>query len=156
MVSEMISRMLGTPAGSTPGRGCGVGDWGSVMLESGDDRRAFFEEFVELMYRRRDVRAAFGSYVAVDYVQHNPGLADGRDAARDALAEKFADPAFSIDVERMLVDGDFCVLHLCPRRDGRPSAAVVDIYRAEGDRIVEHWDVIQPWPATSANEHPMF
>ena len=126
------------------------------MLETGHDRRAFFEGFVELMYRRRDVRAAFDDYVAVDYVQHNPGLADGRDAARDALAEKFADPAFSIDVRRMLVDGDLCVLHLCPRRNGQPSAAVVDIYRADADRIVEHWDVIQPWPATSANEHPMF
>jgi predicted SnoaL-like aldol condensation-catalyzing enzyme len=121
-----------------------------------EDRRAFFDSFVELMYRRRDVRAAFDTYVAVDYVQHNPGLADGRDAARDALAEKFADPAFSIDVERMLVDGNLCALHLRPCRDGRSSAAVVDIYRADGDRIVEHWDVIQPWPATAANDHPMF
>ena len=120
------------------------------------DRRAFFEGFVELMYRRRDVRAAFDTYVDADYVQHNPGLADGRDVARDALAEKFADPAFSIDVERMLVDGDLCALHLRPRRDGRPAAAVVDIYRADGDQIVEHWDVIQPWPATAANDHPMF
>ena len=37
-----------------------------------------------------------------------------------------------------------------------PVAAVVDFYRADGDRIVEHWDVIQPWPAQSANDHPMF
>jgi predicted SnoaL-like aldol condensation-catalyzing enzyme len=120
------------------------------------DRQAFFEGFVELMYRRRDVRAAFDTYVAVDYLQHNPGLADGRDVARDALAEKFADPTLSIQVERMLVDGDLCALHLRPCRGGRPSGAVVDIYRADGNRIVEHWDVIQPWPATAANDHPMF
>lgn len=120
------------------------------------DRRAFFEGFVELMYRRRDVREAFDTYVAVDYVQHNPGLPDGRDAARDALAEKFTDPAFAIGVERLLIDGDLCALHLRPCRDGIPSGAVVDLYRAEGDQIVEHWDVIQPWPAKSANDHPMF
>ena len=120
------------------------------------DRRAFFEHFVELMYRRLDVRAAFDTYVAEDYIQHNPGLADGRDAARDALATMFGDPSFDIDVVRMLVDGDLCALHLRPRRDGHAVAAVVDIFRAEGDRIVEHWDVIQPWPATSANDHPMF
>ena len=71
------------------------------------------------MYRRLDVRAAFDTYVAADYVQHNPGLADGRDAARDALAVKFADPAFSIEVVRMLVDGDVCALHLRASRDGR-------------------------------------
>ena len=120
------------------------------------ERRAFFGGFVDLMYRRLDVRTAFDTYVSVDYLQHNPGLPDGRDAARDALAVKFRDPAFSIDVVRMLVDGDLCVLHLRASRDGRPAAAVVDIYRAEGDRIVEHWDVLQPWPATSANDHPMF
>jgi predicted SnoaL-like aldol condensation-catalyzing enzyme len=120
------------------------------------DRRAFFEHFVELMYHRLDVRAAFDTYVAEDYVQHNPGLADGRDAARDALATMFADPSFDIDGVRMLVDGDLCALHLRPRRDGQAVAAVVDIYRAEEDRIVEHWDVIQPWPAASANDHPMF
>ena len=119
-------------------------------------RRAFFEEFAELMYTRRDVRTAFDRFVADDYVQHNPGLADGRAAARDALAEKFGDPSFSIDVVRMLVDGEHCALHLRPRRNGAPAAAVVDLYRAEGDRIVEHWDVIQPWPATAANDHPMF
>ena len=119
-------------------------------------RREFFADFVDLMYRSLDVRGAFDGYVAADYIQHNPNLADGRAAARDALAEKFGDPAFSIEVVRMLVDGDLCALHLRPSRDGVPTAAVVDIYRAEGDRIVEHWDVLQPWPVTAANDHPMF
>ena len=119
-------------------------------------RRELFAEFAELMYGERDVRAAFDRYVAVDYVQHNPGLADGRDAARDALAGKFADPDFDVEVVRMLVDGDLCVLHIRASRGGEPAAAVVDLYRAEDDRIVEHWDVIQPWPTTAANDHPMF
>jgi predicted SnoaL-like aldol condensation-catalyzing enzyme len=120
------------------------------------DRRAFFEGFVDLMYRRRDVRTAFDTYVAEDYVQHNPGLPDGRDAARDPLARMFADPGFSPEVVRLLVDGDLCAVHLRISRDGGPVAAVVDLYRAAGDRVVEHWDVIQPWPATSANDHPLF
>lgn len=123
---------------------------------TGVDRRAFFAEFVELMYRQRDVRKAFDTFVAVDYIQHNPGLPDGRDAARDALAVKFSDPEFSITVERMLVDEDLCALHLRARRTDGTNAAVVDIYRADGDRLVEHWDVIQPVPAVSANDHPMF
>ena len=122
----------------------------------GGDRRAFFEKFVDLMYGQQDVRTAFDTYVAEDYIQHNPGLADGRDVARDALSEKFGDPTFSVTVERMLVDGDLCALHIRARRDGKPAAAVVDFYRADGDRIIEHWDVIQPWPAQSANDHPMF
>jgi predicted SnoaL-like aldol condensation-catalyzing enzyme len=115
-----------------------------------------FGAFADLMYRQRDVRRAFDAFVAEDYIQHNPGLPDGRDAARDALAEKFADPSFDIRVMRMLCDGPFCVLHLLAGRNGASAAAVVDIYRSDGRQIVEHWDVIQPWPATSANDHPMF
>ena len=128
----------------------------SARGSSSVDRRSFFAEFADLMYGRKDVRTAFDRYVAVDYVQHNPGLADGRDAARDALAEMFADPTFDPEVVRLLVDGDVCALHVRVRRNGEPVAAVVDIYRADGDQIVEHWDVIQPWPATAANDHPMF
>jgi predicted SnoaL-like aldol condensation-catalyzing enzyme len=120
------------------------------------DRRALVEAFVDLMYRRRDVRTAFDTYVAEDYVQHNPGLPDGRDAARDPLAQMFGDPGFVPEVVRLLVDGDLCAVHLRISRDGSPVAAVVDLYRWDGDHVVEHWDVIQPWPATSANDHPLF
>ena len=72
------------------------------------------------------------------------------------LLDLHSSPGFSTEVVRQIVDGDLCVLHIRARRDGEPVAAVVDIYRAEGDRIVEHWDVLQPWPGTSANDHPMF
>ena len=105
------------------------------------DRRTFFEGFADLMYRQRDVRAAFDAYVAEGYVQHNPSLADGPAAARDALAEKFAKPGFTIDVVRLLVDGDVCALHLRPCHDGVPAghpqgyqdcfdAFVADTYRS--------------------------
>ena len=34
--------------------------------------------------------------------------------------------------------------------------AAVDIFRFENGKIVEHWDVIQPMPEVSKNNHPMF
>lgn len=126
-----------------------------MTTPAADERRRFFGQFVDLMYRAKDVRAAFDRYVAADYVQHNPGLSDGRDAARDALVPMFADPGFSPLVIRLVVDGDLCAVHLKIVRNGSPVAAVVDLYRAAGESIVEHWDVIQPWPAISANDHPM-
>ena len=36
------------------------------------------------------------------------------------------------------------------------GGAVADIYRLKDGKIVEHWDVLQPVPETSANPHPMF
>lgn len=121
-----------------------------------DDRRAWVRRFVRLMYVEHDVRRAFEEHVEEDYVQHNPGLPDGRAAALEKLTPMFADPRFHTDVKRVLVDGDLVAIHLHGYRDGEPGGAIVDLYRVEGDRIVEHWDVIQPMPATSANPHPMF
>jgi predicted SnoaL-like aldol condensation-catalyzing enzyme len=31
-----------------------------------------------------------------------------------------------------------------------------DFFRLENSKIVEHWDVLQPFPETSANDHPLF
>jgi predicted SnoaL-like aldol condensation-catalyzing enzyme len=121
------------------------------------DNRAVIEDFVELFYRRRDVRAAFERHVATDYIQHNPGIADGRDAAIAALEPKFSSPGFSADIKLVLVDGEYAAIHLHARSEpGERGGAVADLYRLADRRIVEHWDVLQPVPETSANDHPMF
>ena len=53
-------------------------------------------------------------------------------------------------------DGDLVWLHVrTTTGDGKPLA-IVDIFRVEGGRIVEHWDVIQPVPERAANENGMF
>ena len=40
--------------------------------------------------------------------------------------------------------------------DADAGTVVVDIFRLEEGKIVEHWDVMQPFPETSVNDHPMF
>lgn len=119
--------------------------------------RAIMTDFADRFYTRRDVVGAFQRYVVPDYIQHNPGLADGRDAAVAALAPKFAMPGARFDVKRIVVDGDMAVIRLHGRTDPTSAGgAVADIYRLKGGKIVEHWDVIQPMPTTSRNPHPMF
>ena len=119
--------------------------------------RAAFEEFVDLFYTQKRVGDAFALLVADDYRQHNPNIPDGPVAAIDALTPKFdGSPDARFEVQRILVDGDLAMVHVRASRPGAPDTAVADIYRFEGDRIVEHWDVLQPMPEHPVHDHPLF
>ncbi|TAK56586.1 MAG: polyketide cyclase [Gammaproteobacteria bacterium] len=95
------------------------------------------------------------------YTQHNPMVADGREGLRlfaETLRERF--PDLEVEIKRVLVDGDFVILHVYSSinvcQTGTRGMAVMDIFRLEGDRIVEHWDVMQEIPETAANGNTMF
>ena len=112
--------------------------------------------FARQFYDERDVAGAFTRYVAQDYIQHNPGIADGRDAAIAALAGTWASPDLRLSVRSILVDGDSAVLLIDGQFGAEVRFAVVDVYRLSGDMIVEHWDVKQEFPAQIVSEHPFF
>ena len=120
------------------------------------DNRELVTEFARILYTERDPRTAFDRFVSPDYIQHNPGLPDGPEAAVEGLEPKFRADGARFDVQRILVDGDLAVVHVRASRPGAPDAAVADFYRVEDGLLVEHWDVLQPVPPTSANDHPMF
>ena len=68
-----------------------------------------------------------------------------------------AKPNFKMQIKRVLADGDFVVLHVHMVHDaGERGQAVVEIFRLENSKIVEHWDVIQPIPEKTANSNTMF
>jgi len=138
--------------------GCvGTGTTHPAAINVTESNRAIVSDFVDLMYRQKDVRAAFMKHVVADYVQHNPNIADGRDAAITALAPMFSRPGATFEVKRVLVDGNLAAVHLRGRPSPEdPGGAVVDLFRLENGKIVEHWDVLQPIPETSVNPHPMF
>lgn len=121
------------------------------------DNRAIMTDFARLFYMEKNVPKAFDAYVAKDYIQHNPGIADGREAAVAALATTFSDPRKRFEIKQILVDGDMAVIHVhAIPEPGSRGAAVFDMYRLKNGRIVEHWDAIQIVPEKSHNGHPMF
>jgi predicted SnoaL-like aldol condensation-catalyzing enzyme len=123
-----------------------------------DDNRTIVTRFADLFYRQKKVEEAFLTYVTPNYIQHNPGIADGRDAAVAALVPLFGRADHSFAIERILVDGELAAIHVRVTSPTPPGhgAAVVDMYRLADGKIVEHWDVIQLVPEKSANPHPMF
>jgi predicted SnoaL-like aldol condensation-catalyzing enzyme len=121
-----------------------------------DTNRGVITEFARLMYVERDPGAALARYASTEYTQHNAMLPDGRDAAASFLTTLYSDPNSLFEVQRILVDGPLAALHVRAHPAGRPLLAVADFYRLADGLIVEHWDVIQEVPSSSANAHPMF
>jgi len=114
--------------------------------------------FVSLFYDQGRVREAYETYVAEDYIQHNPHATDGRDAAI-AFLEPFYErnPTHRMTVHRVIVQDPYIVVHLHGQTGPQDrGAAAIDILRVENCLIAEHWDVTQPVPETSANENGMF
>jgi predicted SnoaL-like aldol condensation-catalyzing enzyme len=114
--------------------------------------------FYETMFQDHRVTEAFDRYVGEVYVQHNPGAADGRAAVEAFLIPFFeANPMARSEITRVIAQGDLVALHVHAKSNpidrGR---AVVEIFRVANDKIVEHWDVVQPIPAEAANENSMF
>jgi predicted SnoaL-like aldol condensation-catalyzing enzyme len=104
-------------------------------------------------------------YVGVDkngeklYIQHNPFAADGPQAFIDFVNSfKGANPLLSVDIVRVIAECDLVVTHshITVSPEDRGSAAM-DIFRLDKrGKIVEHWDVVQMIPETSANDNGMF
>jgi predicted SnoaL-like aldol condensation-catalyzing enzyme len=102
---------------------------------------------------------AVAKYGGPEYIQHNPQAADGFQAFIDFVKGFTAQyPQLHVDIKRVIAECDLVVTHshltLSPTDRG---SAVADIFRLDRDgKIVEHWDVIQAVPETSANDNTMF
>jgi len=96
-------------------------------------------------------------YLSPGYVQHSSLAPPGLQALKDFLdTVRTRSPDATQTIRRAFVDGDHVIVHVhVVRFRGDPGLAVVDIFRVEGDAIVEHWDVIQEVPATPLNPNPM-
>jgi predicted SnoaL-like aldol condensation-catalyzing enzyme len=120
--------------------------------------KATVVSFLETAFNDHQPAAAVERYVGPRYVQHNPLAADGAEAFV-AFVTGFAaqHPQLRVDLRTVLAEGDLVVTHGLLTTGPEDSGTVAaDIFRLEDGRIVEHWDVLQPFPATSANPHPMF
>ena len=136
---------------------------GSVQAASPSDlvaqtaaNREIVKRFADLFYAQHKVRLAFETYAATTYVQHSPGIADGRDAAIAVLEPMFSRPNFVVHIRRILVDGDMAAVMIHADREGAAGGALVDLFRLKDGKIVEHWDVNERIPVQASNPHPFF
>lgn len=114
-------------------------------------------KFYEAGLNRKDADAAL-KYVGNRYVQHNPNAADGPEGFRQFIAflrDKY--PNSHSEIVKSFVDGDHVILHVhAVREPGTRGNAIIDIFKLENGKIVEHWDVTQAIPEKTASGNPMF
>ena len=103
-------------------------------------------------------KEAADQFIGTKYIQHNPRVPDGKEAFVSFFVPFFAsNPEHHTEITQVIADGDLVALHVHSRSNKTERGrAIVDIFRVEDGKIVEHWDVIQDVPEKSANSNTMF
>jgi len=89
------------------------------------------------------VEDGFRLYAGSPYRQHNPLIEDRMEGLRKVVTW-LTDARH--EIKRVFADGDYVIIHSHwhDLSDNPRGEAVVDIFRLEGGKVLEHWDVIQP------------
>jgi len=134
-----------------------VGLAGPAFAADPETNKKIVIDFYEKALNQKDFEGA-AKHFGPRYIQHNPAVPDGPDGLQrlvTLLKEKF--PNSKSTIKRAIAEGDLVMLHVhSVREPGQRGRAIVDIFRLENGKIVEHWDVIQDVPETAANTNTMF
>jgi len=114
--------------------------------------------FYEKLINDFDADGAFALYGGETYTQHTPVIEDGQQGVTKFISWLRANhPNSHTEIKHAFSDGDMVILHCHWKRSPEDLGdAVVDFFRVENGKVVEHWDVIQPIPATAAHNNKMF
>lgn len=107
-------------------------------------------DFVQNLMNNHNFDYVLKKYNNSSYIQHNRNIPNGINGLVEFLEEFVEDyPEYTYDVKRIHVDGDFVIFHshatldIEDRGDDQKGMNIIDTWRVENGKIVEHWDSIQ-------------
>ncbi|EUC40340.1 hypothetical protein COCMIDRAFT_109041 [Bipolaris oryzae ATCC 44560] len=104
------------------------------------ETKARSEQFAQAFIYKPDISKAF-SFIAVDYINHNPSVANGSAAAWELLSPVWS--TANITGKRNTFISPMSWVEYNSSLGG-----IVDRFRWEGGCIVEHWDQNETFPET--------
>lgn len=119
--------------------------------------RQLVVEFYHQNFNQHQVDQAT-KVMADDYIQHNPLVPNGKAPFVSFFKGFFAkNPNAKSKIVRTAADGDLVWLHIhATNGEHDRGQAIIDVFRVQDGKIVEHWDVIQNVPEKAANDNTMF
>lgn len=127
------------------------------MPNTTQSRKEIVVDFLRLAVAGR-IDEAYQKHVDMTGKHHNPYSPAGFPALKQAMLDNDAEfPDKRIDIKRVIADGDMVASHsLVSLNPGNVNVAVVHMFRFEGNKIAEFWDVGQEMKADSPNTDGMF
>lgn len=137
----------------------------AVVGEVNDAMRAAADDFFRKLYVEHDFVGAMRAHAGADFVEHNSHLPnDPEDQIRWFEERAAANPdtiAAEADWNTILVHKfvvpDYLIVHyfmsIGPTDLGR---MFTDFWRFDGDKIAEHWDVVQQVPEKTESGNTMW
>lgn len=128
------------------------------MSELTDANKRNAMAFYDLMFNQCRPREAIERFAGDEYIQHNPHVADGKEAFIAYFERMAAEyPGKVTHFKRAVAEGDLVVLHCHQVWPGSDDYAGMDIFRFDDKgKVVEHWDVLQVITDGSANDNGLF
>ncbi len=132
-------------------------DANTSAVERETERKQVSQQFMELVIAG-NIDDAYKKYVSPNGKHHNPYFRKGFPALQEAMKENHIQfPDKKITIKHVIGDGDLVAIHShIMVRQGEPGMAAIHLFRFQGDKIVELWDIGESIPVDSPNQDGVF